>query len=385
MATSRVARRRSLPITFLLFSIFCVTGLTSCSNSPAAAAAATVWLCRPGLAHDPCTASLETTVVNGTGSKRVADFEPASHPAIDCFYVYPLVSLQTTPNTTLRIDPQETAIAELEASPFSRVCRVFAPMYQQVTFSSVSSQQAQQAQQVAYDSVLAAWRDYLAHYNDGRGVVLIGHSEGADELDQLISGQIDNDASVRRLLVSAILTGGNLTVGADGTGPFSEIGVCRSASQTGCVVAYNAFFQPPPSDALFGRPDPPVLNGIAQQEVCTNPAALAGGTGTLVSAYRVQLPTQEVAGSATEGILEYYPAVSTPWIQLDDQYSASCVKSDGANVLMVTQIHDGSLLTAVPDSAWGLHVDDPNLALGNLVDLVQSEAAAYISAHRPTA
>jgi Protein of unknown function (DUF3089) len=272
-----------LPVTCLLFSIFCVTGLTSCSNSPAAAA--TVWLCRPGLAHDPCTASLETTVVNGTGSKRVVDYEPASHPAIDCFYVYPLVSLQTTPNTTLRIDPQETAIAELEASPFSRVCRVFAPMYQQVTLSSVSSQQAQQ---VAYDSVLAAWRDYLAHYNDGRGVVLIGHSEGADELDQLISGQIDNDASVRRLLVSAILTGANLTVGANGTGPFSKISACRSASQTGCVVAYSAFFQPPPSDALFGRPDPTVLNGIAQQEVCTNPAALAGGTGTLVSAYRVQ-------------------------------------------------------------------------------------------------
>jgi hypothetical protein len=378
-----VARRRSLPITFLLFSIFCVTGLTSCSNSPAAAA--TVWLCRPGLAQDPCTASLATTVVNGTGSKRVVDYEPASHPAIDCFYVYPLISLQTTPNTTLRIDPQETAIAELEASPFSRVCRVFAPMYQQVTFSSVSSQQDQQAQQVAYDSVLAAWRDYLAHYNDGRGVVLIGHSEGADELDQLISGQIDNDASVRRLLVSAILTGANLTVGANGTGPFSKISACRSASQTGCVVAYNAFFQPPPSDALFGRPDPTVLNGIAQQEVCTNPAALAGGTGTLVSAYRVQLPTQEVAGSTTDGILEYYPAVSTPWIQFDDQYSASCVKSDGANVLIVTQIHDGSLLTAVPNSAWGLHVDDPNLALGNLVDLVQSEAAAYISAHRPPA
>jgi hypothetical protein len=52
---------------------------------------------------------------------------------------------------------------------------------------------------------------------------------------------------------------------------------------------------------------------------------------------------------------------------------------------MVTPIHDGSLLTAVPDSAWGLHVDDPNLAAGNLVDLVQSVAAAYISAHRPAA
>ena len=72
-----------------------------------------------------------------------------SRPAIDCFYVYPLVSLQTAPNTTLRIDPQETAIAELEASPFSRVCRVFAPMYRQVTLRFVSSQAAQQ---VAYDS-----------------------------------------------------------------------------------------------------------------------------------------------------------------------------------------------------------------------------------------
>ena len=380
MGRPRVARRLSVSITFLLFSVLFGMGLSSCSNSPAAAG--TVWLCRPGLAHDPCTASLATTVVSATGTRQVIDYKPASHPAIDCFYVYPLVSLQTTPNATLRVDPQETAIAELEASPFSRVCRVFAPMYRQVTLGFVGSQAAQQ---IAYDSVLDAWRDYLAHDNDGRGVVLIGHSEGADELDQLISGQIDNNPSVRRLLVSAILTGGNLTVGANGTGPFSQIGACRSASQIGCVVAYNAYYQPPPSDALFGRPVPLVLNGIAQQEVCTNPAALAGGTGTLVSAYRVQLPTQEVAGSATEGVIDSYPAASTPWIQFDDQYSAGCVQSDGANVLMVTPIHNGSFLTAVPDPAWGLHVDDPNLALGNLVDLVQSEASAYLSAHRPSA
>ena len=52
-------------------------------------------------------------MVSGAGSKQVIDYKPASRPAIDCFYVYPLVSLQTTPDTTLRIDPQETAIAEL--------------------------------------------------------------------------------------------------------------------------------------------------------------------------------------------------------------------------------------------------------------------------------
>ena len=84
-------------------------------------------------------------------------------------------------------------------------------------------------------------------------------------------------------------------------------------------------------------------------------------------------------------MINSYPAAPTPWIQFDGQYSASCVASNGANVLVVTPIHNGAFLTAVPDPAWGLHVDDPNLALGNLVDLVQSEASAYITAHRPAA
>jgi hypothetical protein len=48
---------------------------------------------------------------------------------------------------------------------------------------------------------------------------------------------------------------------------------------------------------------------------------------------------------------------------------------------MVTPMNNAPTLTAFPDAQWGLHVDDPNLALGNLVGLVQSEASAYIEAH----
>jgi len=292
--------------------------------------------------------------------------------------VYPLVSHQETSNANLHIDPQESAIAELEASPFSRACRVFAPMYREVTLSGLNGKKAEK---ISYASLLSAWRDYMAHFNDGRGVVLIGHSEGTGELDELISTQIDHDASIRQRLVSAILTGGNLTVGSNGTGPFTNIGACRSVTQTGCVVAFNAFSGPVPSGSLFGLPTPTVLDGIAQQELCTNPAALTGGTGTLVSLYRTELPTQDVAGSPAEGIITSFPNTSTPWTEFDDQYSAECTESNGANVLMVTPINNGPALSAVPDDDWGLHVDDPNLALGNLVDLVQSEAAAYVGAH----
>jgi hypothetical protein len=384
-------RRFRRPVILLVPSLFCLAGAIACSSSPASSGqpaatgsaatkpvtASTVWLCRPGQTPDPCTASLSTTVLTGTGHRQVVDYPQASNPGIDCFYLYPRITLQKTPNATPAIDPQETAIAELEASPFSRDCRVFAPMYRQVTAQYTTSTSAEQ---VEYSSVLAAWNDYLAHYNDGRGVVLIGHSEGADVLTELISAQVDHNASVRQRLVSAILTGANLAVSPQGNGPFSQISACRTVTQTGCVVAYNAFSGPVPRDALFGWPSPTAMSeGL--RELCTNPAALGGGSATLESQYRVQLPTQQVSGSAKEGVIAHYPAVSTPWVQYNDQYQASCVDSDGSAVLVVRPVNGGSPLITAPNAAWGLHVDDPNLALGNLVALVQSQAGVYLKAH----
>jgi hypothetical protein len=137
----------------------------------------TVWLCRPGLAHDPCTASLKTTVINANGTKQIVDYKPARRPGIDCFYVYPAISNQVTPNANLHIDPQETAIAELEASPFSQDCRVFAPMYREITVNYLSTRTPQQSE-IAYRSVLSSWNDYLAHYNDGRGSSSSGNLRG---------------------------------------------------------------------------------------------------------------------------------------------------------------------------------------------------------------
>ena len=101
--------------------------------SAATAAAATVWLCRPGLAHNPCLSSMTTTAIDARGHRTVQHTRPAAHPAIDCFYVYPTVSLQSTTNANLIIDPQETVVAIDQASRFSSVCRVYAPMYPQLT------------------------------------------------------------------------------------------------------------------------------------------------------------------------------------------------------------------------------------------------------------
>src|SRR5262249_16430575 len=155
----------------------------------------TVWLCRPGVAGDPCTAGLDATVVPASGARTVKVRQAAADPAFDCFYVYPTVSTETSANADLTVHPPPTAPPLHQASPLSQVCRVFAPMYRQITVGSLFNGAAIQSgvQQVAYRSLLAGWQDYLAHFNNGRPVVFIGHSQGAAMLIRLLSGEIDTN------------------------------------------------------------------------------------------------------------------------------------------------------------------------------------------------
>ena len=152
----------------------------------------------------------------------------APHPAIDCFYVYPTVSDQKTPNADLTVDPQEQSIARYQAAQFSRDCRVYAPMYRQLTLANIGGAATPAEQALAYEDVLHAWQTYLRQFNHGRGVVLFGHSQGSVLLRRLIATQSDPRPAARKLLVSAVLLGGNVTVkkGTGIGGDFHHIGAC---------------------------------------------------------------------------------------------------------------------------------------------------------------
>ncbi len=344
----------------------------------------TVWLCRPGLASDPCAGKLDTTVIDASGARAVEPAAPAPDPPIDCFYVYPTVSRQKGTNSSLAIDPEERAVAVAQAARFSQVCRVYAPMYPQLTLAAISKPGAITFAPalVAYNGVSSAWHDYMANYNHGRGVVLIGHSQGAFLLTALIKFEVDGNADARRLLVSAILLGGNVTVpvGKSVGGDFANIPACASATQTGCVVAYSSFDTTPPADAVFGRTGS-VLNPFAgistapQQVLCVNPAAPAGGSGVLRPYFPTTGLSLLVSGAATT------PLAATPFISFPAEYSAHCQSTGGATWLQIDRT--GGTSDRRPgvvrplNPAWGLHVVDVNIALGNLVDLVRSESAAF--------
>ncbi|HUO73119.1 MAG TPA: DUF3089 domain-containing protein [Solirubrobacteraceae bacterium] len=366
--------------------IACTTAAGSSAARPASTDRwGTVWLCRPGVTPDPCTSDLATSIVGPSGATlRVQRALPATNPPVDCFYVYPTVSRQQTTNANLQIDPEQRSVAIEQASRFSTACRVYAPMYPQLTLKAIFAPGGitPQAAAIAYGGVIAAFDDYLAHYNRGRGIVFIGHSQGAALLIALLRREVDPKPALRRRMVSALLLGGNVTVarGKRTGGDFAHIPSCATATETGCVIAYSSFDGTPPAHSKFGRVGgglSPMTTGnpATLQIMCVNPAGLSGARGALQPYFTSAFVATQRARPTP------LPLASTPWVSYPGEYTARCASSGGATWLQVS--HDRAaadrrpVVTPIPDATWGLHIDDVNLALGNLVGLVRGEARAF--------
>jgi hypothetical protein len=370
---------RALRLSLALAALV-VAGLAAAGT----ASARTEWLCKPGQSPDPCNVSLATTVFSPTLHKlRVTHPVPDKKPAVDCFYVYPTVSDQKTTLANLHVDPEERSIALYQAARYSQYCRVFAPMYRQVTATALDSGYAETPQHLAtpLKDVRAAFATYLRQDNHGRGFVLIGHSQGSFLLEELIAKDVDTKPAVRKRLVSAILLGGNVLVKRHKNvgGSFQHVPACRSATQLGCVIAFSSFDQPPPANALFGRTTVP-----GDQVLCTNPAALGGGAAKVDPVFPSAPFAPGTIIAAGISLLKItQPTASTTWVTEPGAYRAQCSSAGGANVLQITALNGAQTATPSPNPTWGLHLLDASIELGNLLAVVHSEANAY--AARPSA
>lgn len=343
-----------------------------------AAGAKVVWLCQPGRQPDPCTPGLSTTVYSPTlRPLRVIHPKAVKHPKIDCFYVYPTVSDQKTEHANLHVDPEERSIALFQAARYSQYCRVYAPMYRQVTVPYLDRTGGETSAALAQPlaDVRSAFRTYLRKYNHGRGFVLIGHSQGSFLLKQLIAKDVDRKAAVRRKLVSAILLGGNVLVKrARGVGgDFQHVSACRSGSQLHCVIAYSTYDQTPPNPSLFGR------SAVAGDQVlCTNPAALAGGAADvdpIIPSAPFAPGTLIALGIKLLKLTQ--PMPPTVWTSEPGAYRARCAVANGASVLEIAPLGGAQVPQPSPSAIWGLHLLDANIELGNLLTVVRREAAAF--------
>jgi hypothetical protein len=353
-------------------------------------AASSVWLCRPGR-QDACTAPQDATSVAANGTLTREAFHAAKNPPIDCFYVYPTVSNQPGGNSDLTITGAEKLVVNAQFARFAAKCRLFAPMYRQVTLTALRAlivgKPIPVDRDLAYNDVLAAWNYYLAHDNQGRGVVLVGHSQGSGVLTRLIKEEIDGKP-VQGRLISAILMGWSLPVpkGSDVGGAFQHIPVCRSNNQIGCAIAFADFRAnvPPPANSRFGK----ATEGM--QAVCANPAALGGGSGMLdayLSAGRIS--------TGSDGPREPFDwtqppkPIETAFVKVPGLLSAECVADEHGSYLAVTvhptpggartnDISGDVIVNGKVLDDWGLHLIDANLTMGNLVAIVGDESKTYL-------
>jgi hypothetical protein len=214
--------------------------------------------------------------------------------------------------------------------------------------------------------------------------VLVGHSQGSIHLMQLLAREIEGRPEAERML-SAMLIGYSVEVpeGQAVGGSFSRTPLCTRLGQTGCVISYVSFRaeSPPAPGSLFGRAARPGMT-----VACTNPASLAGGSAPLDSYWYTGpslTSTQNPIAWSSQG------APPTPFLRTEGLASAACVNRGPVGYLAVTvnsdpgdartdRIPGDVMIGGQVQPGWGLHLADVNLALGDLLRVVEAQRDARL-------
>ena len=227
-----------------------------------------------------------------------------------------------------------------QASAFNAAGRVFAPRYRQAhlnSFFTKDKKSANIALDTAYTDVLAAFRYYLKHWNQGRPIVLAGHSQGALHTMNLIREMVEG-TPLESQLVAAYIVGWPVREDF-----YKKFKPCQTAEQTDCYCTWRTW------ERNFG-----LRLKADQKTVCTNPLTWATTTNTYA-------PKTLNKGGVIRPFEKIYPQVTD------------------------AEVHKGILLARKPKfkgsflfRAKNYHVGDLNLYYLNVRENAQARTKAFL-------
>ena len=174
---------------------------------------------------------------------------PASHDKpVDVFYLYPTAYTKAAagdPVVGPINDPGmlRGAAADLQrqATAFAPSANIFAPYYRQADAASRAAlPQAQQDAIVAGAPTvdgIAAFDYYIKHYNDGRPIILVGHSLGSNVMANLLAQYMAPHPDVYRRMIAAYVVGYSITPDYLTRNPVLKF--AQGATDTGVIVSWN--------------------------------------------------------------------------------------------------------------------------------------------------
>jgi hypothetical protein len=159
---------------------------------------------------------------------------------VDVFYVHPTVasggSSWNADVKSKRFNKRCEKYTMYQATAFNACARVYAPRYRHAVLKAFfREEKGKEPLDLAYEDIKKAFEHYLQHWNNGRPIILAGHSQGAWHIMRLMKDFFDGKELQKKLVVAYPI---GMYFKKD---ELMYIPLGADEKQTGCYVTWNTF------------------------------------------------------------------------------------------------------------------------------------------------
>ena len=164
----------------------------------------------------------------------------------DVFYIYPTLltdDKNDSWNSNIK-DPNQNSVVRniairYQASAWANAGRIYSPLYRQVHYRSFyepyTSNGGKKAGEIAYDDIRRAFIFYLEKFNQGRPIIIAGHSQGAYHCKTLLKEFFDGK-ELQNQLVAAYIPGTRVDINE-----FNTIHALKDPADIKGYLSWNTF------------------------------------------------------------------------------------------------------------------------------------------------